>query len=359
MLSHLHKSITNNGIARSKPSLNNSLFKSITSRGRRSIFSSAIKRNDRIIDLEDGEESMSIFNRKAKNMQKDRIAMLPNGRDFDFLREEIGQRLCERLEDLSRHKFEVALDLGCGPGLLAKHLQDTRTDIKKLFQMDSSSLLLNRDIELDNQLPNFKPIRIVGDEEYLPFADSSLDLVISNMSLHWVNDLPATFHQIKRALRPDGLFLASMLGGDTLQELRSAFTLAELERNGGVSPHVSPFAGMGDVGSLLTKAKFALTTVDTEYITVKYADPFILMRDLQGMGENNAVLKSRGFTSKETMLSAASIYESLYGLKDGGIPVTFQIIYLIGWAPDKGQQQPKKRGSATVSLKTLEDENTK
>jgi len=202
-----------------------------------------------------------------------------------------------------------------------------------------------------------KPNRIVGREDRIPFEPGSLDLVISNMSLHWVNDLPGTFDQVKNCLRPDGLFIASMLGENTLQELRSAFTLAEMERDGGVSPHVSPFTKVSDIGNLLGRSRFALTTVDTEVISVNFADPFVLMRDLQGMAENNASVQRRDFTNKDIFMSAASIYKALYGNEDGSVPATFQVIYLIGWCPDESQAKPKQRGSATVSLKTIGEGN--
>ncbi|PRP81013.1 hypothetical protein PROFUN_11165 [Planoprotostelium fungivorum] len=309
--------------------------------------------------------SMLVFDRKAKTIQKDRSSAT---NAFDFIREEIGERLTERLEDLSRHKLPTVLDLGSGSGLMAKHLQDTRIEMQTLYQLETSEALLNRDAHLDEAL-RVKPQRIVGDEEFIPFAPASMDLVISNLSLHWVNDLPGTFEQVCKVLRPDGLFLAAMLGGSTLQELRSAFTLAEMEREGGLSPHISPFANISDIGNLLGRAKFALTTVDTEMISVNFADPFILMRDLQGMGESNVSLQRREFTSKDTFMSAASIYQSLYANPDGSVPATFQvrsdrrwkmaltydfkIIYLIGWSPDASQQQPKKRGTASPDANSV------
>jgi NADH dehydrogenase [ubiquinone] 1 alpha subcomplex assembly factor 5 len=198
---------------------------------------------------------------------------------------------------------------------------------------------------------------VVGDEEFIPFQKESLDLVISNLSLHWVNDLPGTFTQIRYTLKPDGLFLGSMFGENTLKELRSALILAEQEREGSISPHISPFAGVSDIGNLLSRAHFNLTTIDTESITVRYASPYSLLKDLKGMAESNAVTKRRNYLQQDTLHATAAIYNQLYGFPDGSVPATFQVIYFIGWAPHESQQKPKKRGSAKVSMKTLGEGN--
>jgi len=145
-----------------------------------------------------------------------------------------------------------------------------------------------------------------------------------------------------------------MLGGDTLQELRSSLVMAEQEREGGVSPHISPFTSLPDVGNLLSGAGFALTTVDQEHFTVHYADAFILMYDLRGMAENNATLFRRKFISKETFFSAAAIYKEIYGNPDGSIPATFNVIYFIGWAPHHSQPKPKTRGSQQYSFSDID-----
>jgi NADH dehydrogenase [ubiquinone] 1 alpha subcomplex assembly factor 5 len=145
-----------------------------------------------------------------------------------------------------------------------------------------------------------------------------------------------------------------MLGGDTLQELRSSLVMAEQERDGGVSPHISPFTTLPDVGNLLSSAGFSLTTVDQEQFTVNYADAFILMYDLRSMGENNATLLRRKFVSKETFISAAAIYKAVYGNSDGTIPATFNVIYFIGWAPHQSQPKPKSRGSQQASFADID-----
>ncbi|ORY83198.1 S-adenosyl-L-methionine-dependent methyltransferase [Protomyces lactucae-debilis] len=201
--------------------------------------------------------------------------------------------------------------------------------------------------------------RTYVDEESLPFPDKSLDAVVSNLSMHWINDLPSTLLQIKGCLKPDGAFIGSLFGGDTLFELRTALQLAELERSGGISPRVSPMTDVKDVGSLLNKAGFKLTTVDVDDIVVEYPDIFALMQDLQAMGETNAILQRRqGPISRDLLMAADAIYRSLHAERNAtgqivgrGIPATFRVIYMIGWAPGAGQSAPSARGSADTSLK--------
>ncbi|KAL6042274.1 NDUF5 hydroxylase [Balamuthia mandrillaris] len=193
--------------------------------------------------------------------------------------------------------------------------------------------------------------KVLGDEESLPFAKHSFDLVISNLSLHWVNDLPGVFRQVQQVLKPDGLFLASMFGEATLWELRNAFLVGEQEREGGISNHVSPFAGVADIGDLLTRARFGLPTVDQESIVVDFKDPFVLMKELRLMGESNAQLSRRPYVPRDTFYAAAAAYKALYGKPNGGVPATFQIVYLIGWSPHPSQQQALSPGSAKASMK--------
>jgi len=198
-----------------------------------------------------------------------------------------------------------------------------------------------------------QPIKLViENEEKLPLDPLSLNLAISNLSLHWVNNLPGYLTNIRQSLISDGLFLASIFGGDTLKELRDAFSIAETERSGGLSPHISPFAGLSDIGSVLTRAGFNLMTIDTELIRINYEDPLVLMHELQCMGEGNAVINRRNMT-KELLYATCAAYQALYCNEDGSVPATFQIVYMIAWSPDPKQQQPKQRGSAQYSLKDL------
>lgn len=179
-------------------------------------------------------------------------------------------------------------------------------------------------------------------------------MVISSLSLHWVNDLPGCFANIKRSLKPDGVFIASLFGGDTLFELRSSLQLAELERKGGIAPHVSPFTQIRDIGSLLNRAGFTMLTIDTDEMVIGYPSMFELMWDLKGMAENNAAFNRPAHLSRETLLAASAIYNELYAKPNTkGVPATFQIIYLVGWKPGPNQPKPLERGSGEVSLKDL------
>ena len=179
-------------------------------------------------------------------------------------------------------------------------------------------------------------------------------MVLSSLSLHWINDLPGILTQINNVLKPDCPFIGAMLGGDTLFELRTSLQLAEQERRGGLSPHVSPLADVRDVGGLLQKAGFKMLTVDVDDIIVDYPDTFALMQDLQAMGESNAILgREMGPIRRDVLLANEAIYRELHGNSDGSIPATFRIIYMIGWREDPNQPKPLARGSGDVNLKDI------
>jgi SAM-dependent methyltransferase len=194
-------------------------------------------------------------------------------------------------------------------------------------------------------------LRVVADEEFLPFAAGTFDLVASCLSLHWVNDLPGALIQLRHALRPDGLLLVSLLGGETLHELRAALLEAEAEVTGGAAPRVSPFADVRDAGSLLQRAGFALPVVDADTITVSYPNALALMRDLRAMGEANALAeRRRGFSRRGVLLRAAARYEERFADATGRVPATFKIITLTAWAPHEAQPKPLRPGSAAARL---------
>ena len=194
-------------------------------------------------------------------------------------------------------------------------------------------------------------MRVVADEEALPFADASLDLVVSGLSLQLVNDLPGALVQIRRALKPDGLLLASLLGGATLQELREAWLAAEAEISGGASPRVAPFADVRDMGALLQRAGFALPVVDSETVTVTYANPLALMQEIKAMGASNMLLaRRRTPVTRGLLLRAAEIYAERFAGADGRVPATFEILTLTAWAPDESQPKPLRPGSAQTRL---------
>jgi SAM-dependent methyltransferase len=190
-----------------------------------------------------------------------------------------------------------------------------------------------------------------ADQETLPFQPESLDLVISALAFQFVNDLPGVLSQIRRALRPDGLLLAAMIGGDTLTELRQSFAAAETECEGGVSPRVAPFADLRDIGALLQRAGLALPVTDVDRIVVRYDNAFALMRDLRRMGATNILVERRRTPTRHaTMLRMAQLYGERFADADGRIRATFDVIWLSGWAPHESQQKPLRPGSAKAGL---------
>lgn len=282
-------------------------------------------------------DPMTVFDRETVRRHRDRAATGLDG--FDFLLREVGERLLDRLDDVTR-RFPVALDLGCHTGILAGLLKG-RGGIETLIACDLSEAMARR----------AGPLAIAADEETLPFAEGAFDLVLSNLSLHWVNDLPGSLVQIRRALKPDGLFLGALFGGATCRELRQALAEAEIAEEGGLSPRVSPLAEVRDAGNLLQRAGFSLPVADADTLTVSYADPLKLMADLRGMGESNAVLaRRRTPTRRATLAAAVDRYRALFAGPDGRVPATFEVIFLTAWAPHPSQQRPARPGSATASL---------
>lgn len=285
-------------------------------------------------------DNLRVFDRALLRQRRERIA-----RDFDefsFLFEAVGDNLLDRLADVKR-EFPVVLDIGAGTGTLT-HSLSRRAGTQHVIAADLSPRMARR---AESRL------KVVADEELLPFAPQSLDCVVANLSLHWVNDLPGALLQIRNALKPDGLFLAAVMGGETLKELRECLMSAELEISGGVSPRISPFIDMQDMGALMQRAGFALPVIDNDLIEVDYASPFNLMHDLRGMGAANATFnRPRVFAPRDLMMETARLYAEKYPStqEEGGVSATFEIIYVIGWAPHGSQQQPLKPGSASARL---------
>ncbi|WP_374444954.1 methyltransferase domain-containing protein [Stella sp.] len=278
---------------------------------------------------------IQVFDRRSVRRNRDRAA--PGFAAHAFLFEEVAARLADRLDDV-RREFRAILDLGARGGVMAR----------ALAARGGAPFVVH--VDLSERLVRGLPRAVVADAEALPFA-GGFDLALSCLDLHWVNDLPGALVQIRRALRPDGLFLAAFLGGDTLAELREAWLAAEIEVEGGAGPRVSPFADGRDAGALLQRAGFALPVVDTDRITVTYADPIGLMRDLRGMGEANAVaLRRRGGTRRATLLRAAEIYAERFAGPEGRVRATFEVVTLTGWAPHAAQQRPLQPGSAAMRL---------
>lgn len=285
-------------------------------------------------------DPIAVFDRGLVRKHRDRAAALLT--NHDFLLQEVAERVADRLSDFAR-RFPTSLDLGCHNGNLAAALNG-RGGIETLIQCDLSLEMAKR--AADNGRPS-----LAADEEYLPFAPNSFDAIISIFSLHWVNDLPGAFIQIRQALKPDGLFLAAMLGGNTLHELRAALMQAEIAEENGASPRISPFAELRDAGGLLQRSGFALPVADIDSITVTYPHAFALMQDLRGMGETNAVLNGRRTAARRaTLYRAADEYRESFGDRDGRLPATFDVIYMTGWSKHSSQQQALRPGSAKSRL---------
>lgn len=256
-----------------------------------------------------------------------------------FLLDRVAADLAERLETVLR-RFDVAVDLGT-PGEAVS---------TALGGLPSVGTILRA-----GTLPPFRAALpdqyVVADEEALPFRDASLDLVVSALALQFVNDLPGVLVQIRRALKPDGLFLAALIGGETLMELRQSFAQAESDLEGGASPHVAPFADLRELGGLLQRAGFALPVTDTDRITVRYDSVFGLMQDLRRMGATNALhARRRTPLRRATLLRMAEIYADRFADSDGRLRATFDIVWLSGWSPHASQQQPLRPGSAHARL---------
>jgi len=259
--------------------------------------------------------------------------------EHDFLLSRVADDIAERL-GLIRRTFPLAVNLGAYHGLLARRVRGI-AGIERIINVERSERLLAC---CDGP-------RVVADEEALPFASGSLDLVMSGLALHLVNDLPGALLQIRRALKPDGLLLAAMLGGESLKELREAWLAAEAELTDGVSPRVAPFADVRDMGALLQRASFALPVVDSETITVSYESPLSLMQELKAMGASNMLTqRRRSPVTRGLLVRAAEIYAERFSQSDGRVAATFEILTLTAWAPDESQPKPLRPGSAQARL---------
>lgn len=274
----------------------------------------------------------TLFAARRKRALADRVP------GSDFLLKLAAEDLEDRLAAISR-TFDVAVDLGGHGGHVMQALEAS-AKVSHAFRGD----LFHAD-------PDLPPPHFIFDDAMLPLKTESLNLAVSVLSLQFVNDLPGTLLQIRRALKPDGLFLGTLIGGDSLFELREALMQAELELTEGASPRVLPFADVRDLGGLLQRAGFALPVTDLDRITVRYDNLFGLMRDLRAMGATT-ILKERSRTpaSRALFFRAAEIYAERFADPDGRIRATFTLISLSGWAPHESQQKPARPGSAKTRL---------
>ena len=276
-----------------------------------------------------------IFDRTLLRRRQSRAAHAP----VTFLLDAIIADLVDRLETIQR-KFHQAAIIGPGASLLRSALTPACqvTNLLEIHPLITTAKASKADLVL------------IGDEEALPISANSLNLMISLNGLHNTNDLPGALIQMRRTLKPDGLFLAAVPGENTLVELKTALRDAEVEILGGVSPHIAPMAAIKDLGALLQRAGFALPVADIFSVPVTYRDPLTLLADLRAMGETNILLARRKTTLRRDVLTRAmKIYQQRFGM-DGGYRASFEIIILTGWAPHESQQRPLKPGSAKQSL---------
>ncbi|MGE3247294.1 MAG: methyltransferase domain-containing protein [Beijerinckiaceae bacterium] len=285
--------------------------------------------------MTDRRQVPQIFDRMAL---RQRLARAQDGATATFLLDRVIEDLCDRLA-VTLRPFPRVLDIETPLPALAN----------ALAALPGARRIVRLAPVPEPEAHGFETV--AGDAEALPFAVSSFDLVVSALALQWVNDLPGTLVQIRRALAPDGLFLGCLAGGQTLHELRQALTQAEAEISGGASPRVSPFADLRDLGALLQRAGFALPVADADTITVRYDNVFALMADLRAMGATNILTqRSRKFLRRSVLLRAAEIYAERFADADGRIRATFEIVWLSGWAPHESQQKPLQPGSARMRL---------
>lgn len=282
-----------------------------------------------------------IFDRQlliARKRRALREANKPDARDGGFLLDQVIGDIGERLDAVER-TFTAGLDLSDDDGRARKTFAQVER-VEKLIRLASHQGLTQPGESV-----------VLGTPEHLPAAPASLDLVTSALALQWVNDIPGTLIQIRRALKPDGLFIGALIGGETLRELREVLSIEEDEATGGASPKVSPFVDVRDFGGLLQRAGFALPVTDVDSYTVRYGNLFVLMADLRAMAATNILThRSRKPWTKARAVRAAQLYAQRFGDPDGRIRATFQVISFSGWAPSDSQQKPLRPGSAKTRL---------
>lgn len=278
-----------------------------------------------------------LFDRKLLRERRARFAHEIAARQLVLAH--VARELTERIELMLR-PFPLALDLGAYHGLLGR----------KVAELPSVGAMIYAESAFAFAASCPRPA-LVCDEDLLPFKDASLNLIVSGLALHRVNDLPGALIQIRRALAPDGLFMAALLGAGALSELREALIEAEAETEGGASPRVAPFGDVRAYGALLQRAGFALPVADAEALTVLYANPREVMREIRALGGGNVLLaRSKRPLARRTLARADEIYQMRHGTADGQVRASFEIVYLSGWGPDQSQQKPLKPGSAAQRL---------
>ncbi|MDX7952959.1 methyltransferase domain-containing protein [Lichenihabitans sp. Uapishka_5] len=276
-----------------------------------------------------------VFDRSLVRRRLARSLVRPQA---DFLFDRARDDMLDRLLPVQR-AFSMILELGAPRAAAAQALRHANP-AASVIQVAPVAAALGRGGPA-----------LVADPEALPFGPERFDLAVSLMALHSVNDLPGALVQVRRSLKPDGLFLAAMLGGQSLQELRIVLAEAEAEITGGASPRVAPFTDLRDLGHLLQRTGFALPVTDLDKLTVRYGSMFGLLADLRAMGLTNALMdRARRPTPRRLLLRAAELYAARFADPDGRLRATFDLVWLSGWAPHESQQKPLRPGSAKMRL---------
>ncbi len=283
------------------------------------------------------EKSDSIFDQNALFQHRKRAK-----KEFklhDFMIQEVAGRLSERLEETNRN-FDTAIGI-CWQNRILREICHRANNIDKLIVYNNC------------KTKNSDKNQIIAEPELFPIAPKSIDLFVSLLEWHWINDLPGVLSQSLSALKSDGLILGAMFGGNTLTELRTVLIEAEMITKGGVTPRIPPFVDVETLGNLLLRIGFTLPVIDIDTINVTYPNAFKLMHEIRGMGETNCLTKrSKKFTRRDILYRAAELYNDKYGTSDGRINATFQVIFFTAWAPHHSQPKPKKRGSGKYSLES-------
>ena len=299
--------------------------------------------------------SQQIFDYEAKQQQRFRAAINAEKvgvSTYDYIKEEVGWRLADRIFDIKR-TFTTGLEISAGRGYVSRHLDDEAVDF--LLLCDPVKEMLAQRTSPENIVKGHSDLIINHDKNFRMLRDGSLDLVVSCLSMHWVNDLNAAFSDCLRVLRQDGVFIGAMFCSDTLFELRSSLQEAETKMRNSFTARVSPFVRPEDVAMLLHRAGYNLITLDCDEFRVGYPSAIELMRDLKGMGEQNCSFSRQLNLNRSLLEKTKEIYKEMYSEnEDGSVPATYQIVYWIGWKPDPSQPKPAARGSANFSLKDLD-----
>ena len=280
-----------------------------------------------------------LFDRQLLQKRRQRALHQSGASKCDYLLKYVIQDIIDRVSIIERD-FPLALCYGCHTDELSKSL----SKLHKVGSVISSDSLF--DIAQSLPSPN-----LVADEEFFPFADNSFDLIVSPLNLQWINDLPGTLTQILKGLKPDGVFIAATLGQESLWQLRQTLLQAEEELLGGASPRVAPFADIRDLGHLLQRAGFTLPVTDRDVLKVTYPSTSKLMHEIRQMGATNNLVNRSKKTVKRTLFQRLEqLYHQQFAQEQGRVTATFEVIYLIGWAPHPDQQKPLRPGSGKISL---------